>query len=199
MPDKEQELYTQLDTLAANLSSSSLQFGWVAIELWHMKQEEFMEHAGGNDRKALTLFITHIQERESKDTEARKTISDRIRIGKYISHEAYDQIVAASGGVEPTYHQIRAVIFTDKGDVDETKTNAMIDWCVARGWPSVADIRIQRDVIVPKVAVDPAAKHFKLFVKMAQTIMADTVEGSPRFNVAKAVLELWKNEQPVKL
>lgn len=197
--DKEQELYTQLDTLAANLSSDSLQFGWVAMALWNVKMEDMMEEAGGKEKKALGLFISHIQEREAKDIEKRKTVADRIRIGRYISQEAYEQISIGSGGYRPTYHQIRAVIFTKGGEMDEVKTSAMIDWCIANQWPTVADIRIFRGVLEPKAAVDHTERHFSLFVKMSQTIMAETDGASERHIVAKAVLDLWQRENNLSI
>jgi hypothetical protein len=192
--EQEQELLAQLDIEAKNLSSSSLKFGWLAMDLWHLKQEDFMEEAGGKERKALGAFISVIQEREGKDIDSRKTVSDRIRIAKHIDRETYGVIVAGSGGYEPTYHQIRACIFTEGLELDHVKTDAMIDWAVANKWPVVADIRDHRGVIDPQVAVDPMERHYKIFVKLSQTIMAETTPGSERYNAAKAVLDCWSKE-----
>jgi hypothetical protein len=190
---KKEELFAQLDSMAANLSQTSLQFGWVAMELWNLTMEDFLQESEGKEKKALGAFITVVQEREAKDIDSRKTVADRIRIAKFVPRKIYEKMVSASGGIEPTYHQIRACIFTSFGELDEPKTGAMFDWCVANKWPAVADIRIQRGVIDPRVAVDPKERHFKQFVKLSQTIMAEFPSG-PIYECAKCVLDTWKTE-----
>ena len=196
--DTEQALYEKLDSLASNWSQSSLEFGWTCAELWHVVQEDFMGQADGKEKKALTLFINHIQEREADKIDARSTVADRFRIARFIPRETYDAIVTGSSGTQPTYHQMRACIFTSFGELDKEKTDAMIDWAVNNNWPAVADIRIYRGVVDPKVKVDPATRHWQMFVKLSQSVMADSGEGHPRYNVAKAVLDQWKVESELK-
>jgi hypothetical protein len=192
--DRQEALFSQLDDLAKTLSVSSLQFGWVAVELWNVVQEDFISQADGKEKKALTAFIDLIHERESKEIESRKIVAERIRIAKYVTRETYSAIVSGSNGTEPTFHQIRACVFTQGQELEKEKTTAMIDWCVSHNWPSVTDIRIQRGVIEPTLKVDPAKRHFSTFVKLAQCVMADSGEGTERYNVASTVVELWQKE-----
>lgn len=196
---REQELFSQLDVLASNLSKSSLQFGWVASELWNVVQEFFMEQAGGKEKKALGLFISHVQERESKDIESRKIVSDRLRVARYIPRDVYGKIVEGSGGIEPTYHQIRTCIVSSGSEMDTVKTDAMIDWAIAHQWPPVADIRAYHETLDPKEKVDPLSRHYKLFVKLSQTIMAESTEGSERYLAAEGVFNCWAKENGLPL
>lgn len=194
---KQDELFTDLDNLAANLSTSSLQFGWKANELWNLVQEDFMAQSDGKEKKALTAFIDLVQQREGHLMDGRKVVADRFRIGKYIPESMYNDICSASVDasgkkIEPTYHQIRACVMTAKfGELDEAKTSAMVNWCIGNSWPSVVDIRIQRGIIDPKLKVDPAERHYKVFVKLAQTIMLEKPEGSPAWLSAKNVVDTW--------
>jgi hypothetical protein len=198
----QEELFAELDVLASNLSTSRLQFGYTAMKLWNVVMEEFMEQTGGKEKKALGAFIDLVQEREAKDIDSRSTITDSIRVAKAIPETLYNKIVEKSvddngNHIKPTFHQIRTVVFQKGNEVDTEKTGAMIDWCVAHKWPPVADIRIYRDVLDPKVKVDPADKHYRAFVKLSQTIMVESPEGSERYNAAKTVLEVWKKENNI--
>jgi hypothetical protein len=192
--DRQEELFTRLDGLAANLSKASLEYGWTASELWNAVMEDFVEQAGGKVKKALGEFITVVQQRESKDIDKRSTVAERLRIAGYIPRTMYEDIVAASEGYKPTFHQIRGCVITNGLELDQVKTSAMLDWCVSHKWPPVTDIRIQRGILDPKAAVDPAERHFKIFVKLSQAIMAETDPSSERYVVAKTVLDLWTKE-----
>lgn len=191
--EAEQTLLNKLDTLALDLSKNSWEFGWTADELWHVVQENFLQESGGKEKKALGAFINFLSEREAKENEARNTIATRIRVARFVPRVNYGKIVVASKGIEPTFHQVKNVIFQKAGELDATKTNAMIDWCIANQWPAVEDIRIQRGVIDPKVAVDPKERDFKRFVKLAQVVAVENPSG-PRNDVAVAVIAAWKAE-----
>jgi hypothetical protein len=196
--EAEQELLGQLDTIAANWSVGSLEFGWVAAELWNKTQEDFMEMADGKERKALTLFTSIIHERLSKEIESRGIVSERLRIARYIGRKEYGEIVAASNGYEPTFHQIRNCVFTDGDGLDTVKTNAMLDYAISEGWPPVVDIRAHRGVVDPAQKIDPADRHWIGLVKMSQYVMNDVAVGHPHYTVAKAVLDLWAEENNLK-
>jgi hypothetical protein len=193
--DVEQALFARLDTLASDMSNSRLEFGHVALDLYRVVFEDFMEQAGGKQKKALTKFINLVHERESKEIDARKTVVEAIRIAKFVPRKSYELIVKNSDGYRPTFHQIRAIVFTlTNGELDEAKSGAMIDWCVENKWPPVADIRAHREVIDPKPesGVDPKEKLFGSFVKMSQHVMEQFTEGGEEYNCAKNVLETWK-------
>jgi hypothetical protein len=199
---KEQELLLKLDTLAADMSETNFEFGWTAEELWHVTQEDFMQENDGKERKAYSAFITLVSQREAKDIESRNIIGDRIRVARFVPRDVYAKIEGASldaqgNKISPKFHQIRNCLFVKGSNVDEGKTEAMIDWCVQNQWPPVADIREHRGVVDPKVAVDPVAKHKSLFVKLSQKIMAEVPEGSVWYNVSKVVFEAWKAESGI--
>lgn len=192
--DIQNDLLNRLDACASNLSQSSLEFGWVAAELWEYVQEDFLEASGGKEKKALSAFTSFIQEREAKDIETRGIVSERLRIARHLTRSKYGAIVSASGGTEPTFHQIRACIFSEGQDLNAGKTNTMIDYCISHNWPPVADIRTYRGVVDPKQKVAPEERRWKLFVKMSQKIMAETDPSDGHYKAAKTVLDTWTDE-----
>lgn len=190
---KENELLVKLDSLATDLSKGSLEFGWTANELWQMTIEDWMEYANGKEHKAYTLFINFLQDREAKEAADRKTIAERVRVCRFIPRGLYVQLAAASK-YEPTFHQIRACVFTLKdGSPDKAKTDQMINWCISNGWPSVPDIRIQRNVVdgVSKIKVDIVERRRNAFARTAQAILATEPEGSQWWTLAHNVFETW--------
>jgi hypothetical protein len=185
----------EIDKLASDLSSGSLELGWAIQDLYHMVFEDFMEAAGGKPRKALVEFLTFIQEREAKDVASRSIITERFRIAECLPRKNYDKIVAASGGYKPTFNQIRSVIMTKDGTLDVEKTEQMIDFAVENQWPAVLDIRAYKNKLEPeKVKVNPIEKRWDNLRKVAVQVVGDYAADSPRAKAAQSVLDVWKSE-----
>jgi hypothetical protein len=157
-----------------------------------------MQAADGKEKKALTLFISHVHDREQTVLDARSTVADRFRVGRFIPRTTYDKIVEG-GGIEPTYHQIRACIFTNQNELDPDKTNTMIDYAVANSWPTVEALREYRAVLDPKASTDPVQMHWQKFVKYSQIVMRDVDPGTPHYVAAEGVFKLWASESGVNL
>jgi hypothetical protein len=190
-----------LDAVAATLSNGSLEFGWTMDELWHLVYEDYMQMANGKEDKAVTEFLSFVQDREATVVPNRATITEQWRVARAIPRDKYGVIVENSVGIDgknisPSFHQLRSVLMSAEfhGPVDKTLTNEMISWSVENHWPPVADIRKQRLVLQPAQAKeDPATKHWNSFVKMAQVVIADAPESNHAI-AAQLVLDQWKAE-----
>jgi hypothetical protein len=190
-----------LDTVAATLSNGSLEFGWTMDELWHLAYEDYMQMANGKEDKAVTEFLSFVQDREATVVPNRATITEQWRVARAIPRDKYEVIVEKSVGVDgknikPSFHQLRSVLMSAEfhGPVDKTLTNSMISWAVENHWPPVADIRAQRLVLQPAQAKeDPATKHWNALVKLSQVVIADAPE-SEHAAAAQLILDLWKKE-----
>lgn len=192
--DAENALFQQIDEEIVKLTQTGLKLGWIINDLWRLEFEDLMDQFEGHYKKALIFFTNVVREREQHIVESRSIISDRFHMARYISRETYAKIVAGSNGYEPSYHQLRACIFSMKDEqgfevLDKEKFNAMVSWAVENGWPTVKDLRIHRaevDSTIVKKATHQ--KHWETFYKIAQLVAVDSAPDGPNPNPERLTL-----------
>ena len=98
----------------------------------------------------------------------------------------------------PSYHQLRACLITDDGQVLKEETKAMIDWCIEQNWPTVAEIRAHRQ------GADLVSIEEKLWRKIVRDATAILLRAVParlfgRFEACQNILDQDNKEKDYEI
>jgi hypothetical protein len=187
-----EQILDSIDRLVQINSDTALEFGWLANEYFEIEKPNLVSEFG-TERAAFHETIAFLHDREANYVVARSTVADRMRVTRYMTREKYKDIVDETE-VRPSFHQLRACMVTDKGEVLPAETDEMIEWCVMEGWPPVVTIRERRDGLAIET---PEDVHWHRLVKCALAVSRDFLPSSltGRYYCANQILEQDNSEK----
>jgi hypothetical protein len=185
------EILEALDNLVQLGSETALHYGWLACEYFDAEKGGLVSEFG-TEAAALHECISFLHERQSQYIAARSTVADRMRVCRWMDRQKYTDLVDEVH-YKPSFHQLRACLMTENGDVLADESDALLNWCVEHEWPSVAEIR---DARMGVENVTPENRRWKRLVKMAGVVGRDiTPSGyTGRIYACNVVMEQDNNE-----